>query len=178
MVAGVSDRAGIGARGRLILWGGAAALMTIPVLARRVSEEVAWDPGDFMFLAILVAVTGAVFEGAARVSAGRAYLAGVTLAVATAAVESWINLAVGIVESEDEPVNLVFAGVVAVAAIGAALARLRPGGMARAMVAAAGAQVAAFAAVLATGLGFTGPITIFFTALWLIAAWLFRRAAQ
>nr|MBA3525748.1 hypothetical protein [Sphingomonas sp.] len=31
---------------------------------------------------------------------------------------------------------------------------------------------------LIAGLGFTGPITVFFTALWLIAAWLFQRAGR
>lgn len=165
------------ARTRLMLWGGAAALMVIPVIAMRLGDAVIWGWGDFMFLAILVAVMGAVLETAARVSARRAYLTGMLLALVTAALQLWINLAVGIVGSEDGPINLIFVAVVGVAAIGSALARLRPGGMARAMVAAAMAQLGAFAAVLAAGFGFTGPITIFFTALWLIAAWLFARAA-
>ncbi len=50
--------------------------------------------------------------------------------------------------------------------------------MARAMVAAAIAQVLVFVFALVGGLGFTGPITVFFTALWLIAGWLFRKAAS
>lgn len=58
------------------------------------------------------------------------------------------------------------------------LARFRPMGMSRAMVAAAIAQGLAFAIALVAGLGFTGPITIFFAALWLISAWLFREAAR
>lgn len=178
MAVQVGDRRGLGARARLILWGGAAALMVAPVVAMRLNEEIAWDPGDFLFLAILATIMGAVLESAARVSAQRAYLFGAGLALVTAALQLWINLAVGIVGSEEEPINLVYAGVVAVAVIGSALARLQPRGMAIAMIAAAVAQVGAFIAVLAAGLGFTGPITIFFTALWLIAASLFARAGR
>jgi hypothetical protein len=50
--------------------------------------------------------------------------------------------------------------------------------MARAMVATALAQALVFAAALIAGLGFTGPITVFFAALWLTSAWLFRKAAR
>ncbi len=48
------------------------------------------------------------------------------------------------------------------AALGAVLARFRPLGMARAMAATGIAQIFAFVVALATGLGFTGPITVFF----------------
>lgn len=58
------------------------------------------------------------------------------------------------------------------------LARFCPMGMSRAMVAAAVAQALAFAVALVAGLGFTGPITIFFAAFWLTSAWLFRKAAR
>jgi hypothetical protein len=68
--------------------------------------------------------------------------------------------------------------VVGVAAGGALVARLRPLGLAYAMVAAAAAQIVTFVAALVLGLGFTGPITVFFTALWLISAWLFRRSVR
>ena len=45
------------------------------------------------------------------------------------------------------------------------------------MAATSVAQALAFVIALIAGLGFTGPITVFFAALWLIAAWLFRKAA-
>ena len=80
--------------------------------------------------------------------------------------------------SEDNPANLIYAAVIAVAVAAALLARFRPAGMAGAMVAAAVAQAAAFAVALGAELGFTGPITVFFVALWLASAWLFRKAAQ
>ena len=164
---------------RLALWTGAAALMLLPVLAIRGVDPAAWDrPGDFVFLAILLAGVAIALEGASRVPRRRAYAAGAAVAVAAALLQSWVNLAVGIVGSEDNPANLVFFLVPAVAGLGAALARFRAGGMAHAMAAAAAAQIFAFLVALAAGIGFTGPITVFFTALWLISAWLFRSAAR
>ncbi len=168
---------GLGRRSRLIIWGGAAALMLLPLIAMRFTSEVQWDPGDFVFLAILLASVGGTYELAARVTNRGAYLAAVALALVAGFLLVWINAAVGIIGSEDNPANLIYAGVLAVAGLGAALARLRPAGMARAMVAAAIAQGLAFAGAWLAGLGFTGPITIFFIALWLTAAWLFHKAA-
>ncbi len=165
--------------GRISVWGAAAALMLLPVLAMRGTEPAAWDPpGDFIFLALLLAGVGAAYELAARVSDRNAYRAALGIALAAAVLEVWINLAVGIIGSEDDPANLLYLGVIAAAAAGAVLARFRAAGMARAMLAAAAAQTLAFLAALAAGIGFTGPITVFFTALWLISAWLFRRAAR
>jgi len=167
-----------GARWRPVVRGGAAALALLPVLATDAVGGAARDPGDYVFLAVLLAGTLAACELAVRVPNPAAYRTAAGLALAAAILLAWINLAVGVVGSEDDPANLVYAGVLAVAAAGAAAARLRPRGMARAMVAAAAAQVAAFLAALVAGLGFTGPITVFFAAMWLSSAWLFRRAAQ
>jgi hypothetical protein len=46
-----------------------------------------------------------------------------------------MNLAVGIIGSEDNPANLMYGGVLAVGIIGAIIARFEPHGMARALVA-------------------------------------------
>lgn len=164
---------------RTMVWGGAAASMLLPLLAMRGIDGAAWDPpGDFIFLAILLAGVGIAYEVAARVTDRRAYAAAVGLALWAGLLSSWINLAVGIIGSEDNPANLLYAGVLGVAAVGAMLARFRAEGMAKAMVATAIAQGLVFVAALVAGFGFTGPITIFFAALWLISAWLFSRAAR
>jgi hypothetical protein len=164
----------------LAVWGGAAALMLLPILALKTTGALPSDPdqaGDFMFLAILLAGLGGTYEIAARTSRRNAYKAGCAVAVLAAMLNIWINLAVGIIGSEENPANLVYMAVIAVAVAGALLARFSPRGMALAMLAAAAAQVMAFLAALAAGLGFTGPITIFFGGLWLISAGLFRKAA-
>lgn len=162
---------------RLATLAGIGAAMLLPVIALRVAENAPRDPGDYVFLAILFTGIAAAFEIAARVSRQRAYVAAAAIAVAAAVLQAWINLAVGTIGTEDNPANWIYAAVLGIAAVGALLARFRPAGMALAMSAAAAAQVLAFAVALAAGLGFTGPITIFFTALWLISAGLFRRAA-
>ena len=164
---------------RLEVWGVAAALMVVPVLAIRGFDPGAWDPpGDFVLLGILLAGVGIAYEVARRVPLRRAYAAGIGLAFWAAFLNIWINLAVGIIGSEDNPANLLYAGIVGAALVGAVLARFRSAGMAGAMAATACAQVLVFFIALVAGLGFTGPVTVFFTSLWLISAWLFRRAAQ
>jgi peptidoglycan/LPS O-acetylase OafA/YrhL len=153
--------------------------MVLPVIALRGVDPAQWDPpGDFVFLALLLAGVGLTYEAAARVSDAKAYRAGVVVALATALLSAWINLAVGIIGSEDNPANWIYAGVLAVAGAGAVFARFRPFGVARAMAVAAAAQILAFVIALVAGFGFTGPITVFFAGLWLISAWLFARAAR
>ncbi|HEX8383349.1 MAG TPA: hypothetical protein VF592_08240 [Sphingomonas sp.] len=167
-----------GRRIRLALWAGAGVSMVVPVVAMRLPHGLAHDAADFVFLAALLVGMGGVGELAARVPDRWARRAAAGLALAALLLQGWMILAVGIIGSEDDPANLVHVGVFAAAGIGAALARGQPAGMARAMTATAIAQVAAFGVALATGLGFTGPITLFLAALWLWSAWLFRRAAR
>lgn len=162
---------------RLLVWLMAGAAMLLPILAMRGVGPAAWDPpGDFIFLGILLAGTALAFELAVRVPARLAYRVAATLGLAALFLQGWINLAVGIIGSEDNPANLVYVAVIAVAAIGALAARFRAPGMASAMVAAALAQGLVFAFAWAAGLGFTGPITVFFVALWLASAALFRKS--
>ena len=163
---------------RVAVIGGAAALMLLPLLAIRAADPAAWEVGDLMFLLILLGGIAAAYELSARVSVQRAYASGLAVGGGAALLQAWINLAVGIVGSAENPANLIYVGVLAVAVVGAAVARFEAAGMARAMAAAAVAQLLAFAGALVSGLGFTGPITIFFVALWLISASLFRRAAS
>ena len=172
------DSPPLGLPGRLAVWGGAAALMALPVIAIRLAEGAESDPGDFVFLLILLAGVGGAYELAVRVPVRAAYGTGVAVAAAAALLSGWINLAVGIIGSEDNQANWIFAAPPAIALAGALLVRFRADGTGRAMAAAALAQAAAFAIALAAGLGFTGPVTVFFVSLWLVAALLFRKAAQ
>jgi hypothetical protein len=165
-----------GAMQRVALWGGAAALMLLAILPERLTGTIAWDAGEFVFLALLLGAVGA-HELAARVPRRFAYRAAVALGVAAGLLQAWINLAVGTIGSEDNPANAIYFAVVTAASLGAVLVRLRARGMAWVMLAAAVAQVLAFLIALVAGLGFTGPITVFFVALWLASARLFRTAS-
>ena len=145
----------------------------------------AWDATDFLVFAALVASVSLVFVFAIRANKSRAYRLAVGIALATAFLLLWVNGAVGIIGDEGNDVNLMYLGVVAAGLVGAFIARFQPGGMARALYVVALAQVSVAVVALAARLGVSGPIwprdvlalTGFFTALWLLSAWLFRRSA-
>lgn len=116
-----------------------------------------------------------------------AYRLGAAVALFAAALQVWMNLAVGIVGSEDNPVNQGFYLVVATAGACAFTARLRADGMARAMLAVAAVQALLTAAVATAPstardepMGALGVLALSggFTALWLLSAALFHKSAR
>lgn len=144
-----------------------------------------WDIFDFGIFAALVAGVGSLFWLAARRTADRAYRGAVGVALAAAFLLVWVNGAVGIIGNENNDANLMFVAMLVLALAGAILVRFEARGMARIMVAAALAQLLVAAIALIGDLGAAAPawprdilaLTGFFTLLWLVSAWLFRRAA-
>jgi hypothetical protein len=167
-----------GSRWRIAVWGAAAFLLLLPLVAMQVTTEVTWTGSDFaVFGAMLVAACGS-YELAARMTGNTAYRAAVGVAIVAAFLLVWVNLAVGIIGSENDPANLLFGGVLGVGLVGALVARFEPQGMARALIATALAQ--ALVAVIAL-IAESGPLLMLtgcFVALWLLSAWLFRKAAR
>lgn len=115
-----------------------------------------------------------------RKEGNRAYREAVGAALLGALLLVWINLAVDIIGSEDNPANWMYVGVLAVLISGAVMARLRPDGRAGALFATGAAQA------LATVMAITvekHPDTLeilmlneFFVAMWVGSAVLFWRA--
>ena len=115
-----------------------------------------------------------------------AYRLAIVAALATGLILLWIIGAVGLIGVEGDPFDRSYGGVLAVGIVGALIARFRPRGMARAMVAAAFAQALIAVIALIIGkqhsavssvveiLGLNG----FFVVLWLVSARLFVRAAR
>lgn len=169
---------------RLIGWSFAGAILLLPAVAMQFTPEVNWTASDFVFAAVLIAMVGLGLELAAR-SGSLAYRGGAAIAIGLSFLLVWINGAVGIIGSEQEDVNFLFLGVIAVAGAGAVIGGFKPAGMMRAMLAAAAAQVAvplvASTMVLQTTDRVWAPevvgVTVVFTSLWLMAAGLFRQAA-
>ena len=173
-------------RWRITAWGVAALILLLPLLAMQLTDEMNWGVADFVIVGALLLGAGLTYELVARMTANIAYRAAVGVAVATALLLIWANLAVGLIGAEDNPANLMFFGVLAIGIIGAVIARFQPNRMARALFVTALAQASVAVIALIAGWGSTGPswpkdiliLTAFFAALWIISAWLFRKAAQ
>lgn len=115
----------------------------------------------------------------------QAYRFGLGVAVAAALMLAWLSLGVGIIGRDGDPANAMYFGVLIIGTVGAVVARFRPGGMARALTATAGAQVVVLGIALVGGLGrpWSGPLELlllngFFVGLFVGSAWLFRQAAR
>jgi hypothetical protein len=163
----------------------AAFILLLPLLAMRITDEVNWDLADFAVAWTLLVGAGLTYKLVVRKMGNIAYRAAVGVAVATALLIIWINLAVGIIGTEGNPANLMYIGVLAVGIIGAIIARFQPRGMSRSLFATALAQALVAVIALIAGLGYpaSGPSKIvilngFFVALWVESAWLFRNAAR
>jgi hypothetical protein len=166
-----------GSAWRRLGWGSAAFVLLLPFVAMQFTREVAWTVGDFIFAGLMIGVVGLAIELTVRATPNRAYRAAIGFALAASFLTIWINGAVGLIGSEDNPFNRLFLGVILLALLGAALAGFRAGGMALATAAAAAAQL-----LLSVFGAFTdlrgGILSALFAGLWLMSAALFRRAAQ
>lgn len=118
-----------------------AFVLSIPAVAMRLTDEVQWTAFDFVFMGALIFAAGMAYGVISRLAPQAPYRYGTALAIATGFLLIWINGAVGIIGSEDNPANLLYLGVLLVAAFGAVLARFRAGGMARAFFVTAGVQL-------------------------------------
>jgi hypothetical protein len=165
-------------------------LLLIPLVAMQFTDEVDWNLFDFVVAGALLFGSGLTYELIARKGGNTAYRAAVGVAVATALLLVWINLAVGIIGSENNPVNALYFLVVFIGIIGVGIARFRPRGMAWTLFATAIAQllvpvIALFigksqARALQDPPGFVGVLALnaFFAMLFVVSGLLFRHSAQ
>jgi hypothetical protein len=176
--------AGSGNWVRILGWGAAVALLAAPFVAMRFTSEVNWTASDFIVAGLMFATVGGLFEFGVRVSSNGFYRAGFAAGLLGIFLVIWTNLAVGIVGSNDNPGTQWFFAALLIGIVGAAIARLRPMGMALAMSATAVSIGAAFVvAIMApTDEPFVshwteGFGTSIFALLFLGSAALFRRSA-
>jgi hypothetical protein len=162
---------------RATFWGAAALLMLAPFVVVQFGDGLRWDAADFIFVAVVIGVVGLLFEGTMRLARSWTYRFAAGLAVVAAFLILLANGAVGMIGNDDNPYNVYFFGVIALALAGAVLARFRAAEMALAMAVAGIAQVA----VALGGLGADPRGALFsalFGGLWLLSAALFRKAAR
>lgn len=169
---------------------GTIALLMIPFMAMQFTDEVDWSPADFIIMGVMLFSAGLTYVLISKMRDNLAYRLGVAVAVVTGFILVWGNLAVGLIGSEDNPMNLMYFGVLLIGIIGAILSLFRPRGMMYSLYAAAAAQfLVPFIAMLIKGLqmdpvdmspGVLGIIILntVFAVLFLVSATLFRKASE
>jgi len=162
-----------------------AFLLLIPLVAMQFTKEVNWTASDFVVAGVLLFGTGLTYAVVSRMGNNGSYRLGVGVAVAAGLLLIWGNLAVGFIGSEDNPANLLFGAVLAVAFVGALVARFRPLGMSRAMFAAAFTQflvplvaAAIWRPEVNLGMLYVLALNTVFAGIWAASGWLFRRAGR
>lgn len=166
-------------------------LLLIPFIAMQFSDDVDWSPSDFIIAGSLLFGTGLAYIMITRILAPRlgdniVYRVAVGFSLFTGLFLIWSNLAVGIIGSENQAINLLYFGVIAVGIIGAFIVRFQSQGMAYVMFAMAFTQSAIAAFALFTGaarLPESSVIEIigvngFFVMLFVVAALLFRHVTN
>lgn len=113
------------------------------------------------------------------------YRFAIAVAIVTSLLLVWLSLGVGIIGGDGDPSNRMYFGVIAVGLIGAFIARFKPKGMAKTLIAMAIVQavITLIALIKKLGLPYSGPAEIlilnaFFIALFVFSSWLFRRAIR
>jgi hypothetical protein len=163
-----------------------AFILLLHLLAMQITDAVVWGPADFAVAGALLFGTGLTYQLVTRKAGTIAYRFAVGAALAAALILVWVNLAVGLIGSEDDPANLMYIGVLAVGIIGALIARFRSRGMARALLATALAQALVAVVALIAGMHQNPGSSVFeilaanafFVALFVGSALLFRYAAR
>jgi hypothetical protein len=168
----VNDGGHRGIPWRILGWKTAALLLLLPWVT-----GAPWTGSDYVLAAVLFGSVGLGFELIVRKSGDLSYRFGAALMVIAAFLTIWINGAVGMIGSEDNPYNLLFLGVLVIALVGAVLARFQAAGMMRASAVAAAAQLALGAAGLASDTR-GAVMSMLFAGIWLLAVAAFRNAAS
>ncbi len=163
-----------------------AAVLAVPALAMALNigvpdpgsgtEGVNWGPMDFALIGVLVLGSGLLYEYASTRAGNVAHRAAVGIAVAAGLFLIWVNLAVGMIGEEGNAANLMYLVVLAVALIGASIARFEPREASIAMFATAGAQALVAVIALVAGLDPELRADAFFVAAWVGSGLLFRQA--
>jgi hypothetical protein len=173
-------------RWRTAVWGTAAFLWLVPLVAMQVTPEV--NLAETVAYGVMLLAAAGTYELALALrTRDSAYRVAAGVALVAAFLLGWVNGAVGIIGSENQAANSMYAGVIAVGVIGAVLARFRPRGLSRVLlvVALAQALVPVIALIIwpqvswgAAGISGVFALNAFFAMPFVGSAWMFHRAAN
>lgn len=164
---------------RIAGWGALLALLLLPAIAMRFTPEVNWTASDFFFAAVLLFALGLGTELAVRVGRGGPQRLGMLAATVGGFLTVWITGAVGIIGSENEPLNFWFVLLVMGAVLASVLVWFRPAAMRWIIGAVALGQYGFGIAALyrMPGHAVEWGVLTFFAMIWGFAALCFHRAA-
>lgn len=167
---------------RMARWGTAGALLCVPAIAMRFpGSGFDWTASDFVVMGTLFAAILGTYELLSSRAPGLTYRAASGLTALGLFLLIWMNMAVGVIGTEQNGANAMFAAVIAIIAGGGLFARFRPRGMRLVLFAAAAAQAAIGLIAVAGNMGHEDPnwprdvifLTLFYTGLWTVAGTLF-----
>ena len=162
-----------------------ALVLLIPVLGNRFVDGWNWELRAFVLAGTLLFGTALTYQMFTRNRDTIAYRGAAGIALVAAFVLVWMNFVQA--ANTDNPAPLMYLWVPLVGIIGAAMARFRPEGMARALFATAFAQALVLAIALTRNPPFTSwtapvwrgfALNAFFVVLFFGSAMLFRTAAR
>ncbi len=162
------------------------SILMVPLIAMQFTDEVLWGPIDFAVFGIMLISVGFAFEFITAKQNSMVYKAAIGLALLTAFLLIWVNLAVGLIGNTNEIANIMYSGVLAVLILGALVVRVRPLAMVRVMFATALTQglitIITLLGKMSNHSGSSaGEIIVMngvFIALFMVSAFLFRRAGN
>ena len=167
---------------RLAMWSGAAVLLFLPAIAMTFFPQagVDWTGSDFAVMGVLLLAACGLVEFGMRLARNNfAYFLGTAFAVGVGFLTVWVNLAVGMI-GDDNPQNLVFAGVLLLALGGALAVKFQPRRLVTVMTAAGVAQALIGLVVLVAALDapVVAALIAGFAVPWFLSAACFRTAAR
>ncbi len=116
---------------------GAFLIIMIPLIAMQFTNEVVWTMSDFIIGWTILFSIGFAFQAIGRRAKNSSYKFATGIAAFTTLFVIWSNLAVGIIGNEDNPLNLMYFGVVLLMVFGSYIAQLKAKAMSRVLFASA-----------------------------------------
>jgi hypothetical protein len=164
----------------------ALGLLMLPVIGSFTIDGFHWTTGDYVLAFILFLVPTLAYRLITRTATNFKYRLAIAFALLTGFATVWINLAVGIIGSEDELINLAYFGILALGLIAANIFRFKPEDMVKVMAAMTAALVPI--TIVALVLGYQNlphssvmqiiGVNAFFGVLYAQSAFLFRYASK
>ena len=161
------------------------SILLIPLAAMLLKADgIAWTTFDFAVAWVLIASVVLAYKLITRKAGSMAYSVAAAVGLGAGFLLIWINVAVGVIGSSENPVNLLYAAVLVIGAFTAVGARFEPTGMSWALFATALAQFMVPVVALAIaphdfspGVGPVFGLNFIFVLLFAASGLLFRHAA-